>query len=367
MGLNVFPQNVIAIIWDFDKTLTPDYMQVPLFKHFNVNESQFWNESNGLEKYYKDRGTKNVSRDALYLNHILTYVRNGIFKGLSNKKLLELGKEIQFYDGLPEFLSSLKQTVAQNELFAKYSVTVEHYIVSTGLRQMIMGSRIAPYVDGVWGCEFVAGPIDSLSLSQPELPLNASDQVITDIAYSIDNTSKTRALFEINKGANKHSEIEVNATLAAENRRVPFHNMIYIADGPSDVPAFSIVNQYKGRTFAVYAPQNRKQFDQVNRLQRENRVQGIGEASYVEGSLTTFWLRNAVEEIATRIVDAKQAALREEVGTTPQHIITESTIATNKAAKSKQTTSEAEAAQVAEKKPPAYEPIPISIRTASEK
>ena len=321
---SLFTQNVIAIIWDFDKTLTPTYMQTPLFKRFEVDEKRFWDGANGVEKFYRDHGTHNVSRDTLYLNHILTYVREGIFRGLSNELLFELGAEIEFYPGLPDFFQKVKSRVTENPEFSKHSLNVEHYIVSTGLRRMIEGSRIAPYVDGIWGCEFVEGTAKPgyLEKLQPQLFQEAGG-VITDVAYSIDNTTKTRALFEVSKGSNKHPEINVNAALAPEDRRVPFQNMIYIADGPSDVPAFSIVNQYGGKTFAVYKPGRRDQFVQANKLQEENRVQGIGEATYVDDSLTAFWITNSIDQIASRIVRARQAALREKVGSTPQHILTD--------------------------------------------
>ena len=325
MSQSLFTQNVIAVIWDFDKTLTPAYMQAPLFARFNIDERKFWAEASGLEKFYRKRGAHNVSKDSLYLNHILTYVRDGIFKNLTNDLLVTLGAEIEFYPGLPDFFDKLKTGVTSDSEFSKHGVTVEHYIVSTGLRKMIEGSRIAPYVDGIWGCEFVEGTAKAnyLDGDQSKLFEEPSPGFITDIAYAIDNTTKTRALFEISKGANKHTEIDVNASLAPEDRRVPFQNMIYIADGPSDVPAFSIVNQYGGQTFAVYKPGKLDQFVQVNRLQRENRVQGIGEANYQDASLTAFWISNAVNVVASRIVQARQTALREKVGATPQHILTD--------------------------------------------
>jgi hypothetical protein len=324
MPTSLFTQNVIAIIWDFDKTLTPAYMQAPLFKRYGVDEKTFWDETNGLADFYKARGMQRVSKDSLYLNHILTYVNSGAFRGLNNKTLYELGAEIEFYSGMPEFLQKVKDSVASNPVFVKHGVTVENYVVSTGLSQMIMGSKIAGYVDGIWGCEFIEENAGQgyLAVKQPQL-FDRPDRVISGIGYVIDNTSKTRALFEINKGTNKHPEIDVNAVLAPEDRRVPFQNMIYIADGPSDVPAFSIVNQYGGRTLGVYKAHKFDQFQQVDRLQKEDRVQGIGEANYVDGSLTQFWITNAVTEIATRIVADRESALRERVGLAPHHILTD--------------------------------------------
>jgi len=255
MASNLFTQNVIAVIWDFDKTLSSVYMQDPLFRRYGVDEKTFWAEANDLAECYRRGGIQNVAVDTLYLNHILTYVKAGLFKHLSNSVLQELGAEIPLYDGLPDFFGVVKSEIASDERFVKHGITVEHYVVSTGLRAMIMGSSVAPYVEGVWGCEFIESVPQPGYLSKSgELFDDTGEGAICGIGYSIDNTTKTRALFEINKGSNKHGEIDVNATLAPEDRRVPFENMIYIADGPSDVPAFSIVNQGGGRTFAVFKP-----------------------------------------------------------------------------------------------------------------
>src|SRR5580698_1776191 len=124
MGPSLFTQNVIAVIWDFDKTLTPAYMQTPLFSRFNVDQKKFWAEANGLEEFYRRRGAHNVSKDTLYLNHILTYVREGIFKDLTNDMLFTLGTQIAFYPGLPDFFDKLKVGVTGNTEFARHGVTV---------------------------------------------------------------------------------------------------------------------------------------------------------------------------------------------------------------------------------------------------
>ena len=205
-------QNIIAIIWDFDKTLSPDYMQKPLFKKYKVNSDEFWREVEALPKVFEENGLDLISRDTLYLNHILNYVRNGDFENLSNKKLFELGKEIQFYRGIPSFFSTIKEFIQTTEKYRLYDIKLEHYIVSTGLRQMILGSEIAEYVDGVWACEFVEYVPKPGFLSSDDSPQPISTS-IQDIGYVIDNTTKTRAIFEINKGSNKIPEIDVNANV----------------------------------------------------------------------------------------------------------------------------------------------------------
>lgn len=102
---------------------------------------------------------------------------------------------------------------------------------------------------------------------------------------------------------------------------MPFHNMIYIADGPSDIPVFSILNRSGGRTYAVYKKGSPREFAQVKRLQEQGRVQSFGEADYTPGSQTAMWISIVVEEIAERIVGDQERALGERVGIPPTHII----------------------------------------------
>ena len=206
-----FEQNIIALIWDFDKTLARDYMQKPIFERYGVDEKAFWAEKNSLVEKYKKVGIK-VNKDTIYLNHLLTCVEQGIFKGLNNALLRELGKEITFYEGIPEFLQTVKDLIEKDEKYRKYHIRLEHYIVSTGLAEMIKGSDVYPYVNGVWGCEFIEEPIWS-DLSEEKPENDEEPKQIKQIAYMIDNTSKTRALFEINKGTNIHPDIDVNAKL----------------------------------------------------------------------------------------------------------------------------------------------------------
>lgn len=321
MTTRLFPQTAIAVIWDFDRTLIPNYMQEPLFRRYGVDADEFWREVNALADFHRSHGADLVSDDTIYLNHILTYVREGRFPGLNNAILRELGRELEFYPGLPDFFPRVKQLVAGEGAFAKHEIAVEHYIVSTGLRQMILGSAIAEHVDGVWGCDFVehVAPPGFLQGVQQELE---EEPELKDIVYVIDNTTKTRAVFEINKGVNKFPDkITVNARMAHEDRRIPFENMIYVADGPSDVPVFSILNQYAGKTYAVYDAGSMAQFRQVKTLSEQDRVQGYGPADYREGTHTYMWLTTAVQDISLKIVQRREEALGDRVGQPPGHIL----------------------------------------------
>jgi hypothetical protein len=313
--------NIVALIWDFDKTLVDGYMQAPIFKKYGVSESDFWKEVNSLEAQYREKGIR-VNRDTLYLNHFLTCVDQGIFKGLNNAVLRELGKELKFYTGIPEIFKKLQDSVENNQDFQKFNIKVEHYIVSTGLAEMIRGSVVAQYVKHIWGCEFIEEPIkSSLHIREYKGKNSDSDDCeIKQIAYAIDNTSKTRAIFEINKGSNEYPHIDVNAKISYENRRVPFENMIYIADGPSDVPAFSVLKSNGGRTFAIYPKGDSRAFNQVNQLIRDGRIDMFAEADYSEGTTTFMWLMENVNQIAANIYNRKSEQIKRSVSKPPEHI-----------------------------------------------
>ena len=320
------------MVWDCDKTLISSYMQEPLFRHFDVDGKKFWQEVNGLKAYYGKQGIS-VNSDTSYLNHILTYVKSGLFKGLNNALLREFGKELKFYPGLPQFFGEVKSLINDDEKYKAFDLRLEHYVVSTGFAETIRGSAIAPFVDGIYGCEFIESPAQPgylESFESGDVPSAAAGisnaatptaSEISQIASALDNTSKTRYLFEINKGSNKYPEtIDVNSSIARESRRVPFENMVYIADGPSDVPAFSILNYNGGSTFAVYPKGDVKAFRQVDALRRDNRVQMFGEADYETASQSWLWLTEKVRAIADSIVERKQAAIRNSAGAPPTHL-----------------------------------------------
>jgi hypothetical protein len=318
MATTLFTQNIIACIWDFDKTLIPEYMQSPLFRRFGVNEANFWAETNSLMEHYRRRGY-HLSGEIAYLNHLLTYVLAGEMPNLSNKILRECGAEIKFYPGLPQFFDRTKSFVAEKEIYRKHEIQLEHYIVSTGLAEMVRGSAIAKHVEGIWGCEFIENPLQPGFLKQNEFEITAEAK-IAQIGMVIDNTTKTRALFEINKGTNKNPAIDVIANIAPEDRRIPFQNMIYIADGPSDIPSFSVVKKGGGKGYAVYNPARPDEFAQNDRLRQVGRIDHYGPADYTETSSTAHWLKLHIHSICDRIVADRETAVAQRVSRPPRHL-----------------------------------------------
>lgn len=305
MNNSLFSENIIALIWDFDKTLIPGNMQEPLFKEYGVNASAFWEEVNEKQKLYKDSGYEMTSNEAFYLNHILDYVKNGKFAGLNNTKLRELGGTLEFCNGMPDFFQRLNSTIESEHKECR--IRLEHYVVSSGLRQMILGSKVAKYLNGVWGCELLGDEPD------PDRPLSR-------IGYLLDHTTKTRAVFEINKGANVLAKLDVNARISEGKRRVPIAQMIYIADGPSDVPIFSVIKHYEGKNFAVYVPDSEQKYKQAYDLfMKEERVHGIGPADFSEGSATYKWLHQTIRNIAESIAERHRRLVADQTGNPPQH------------------------------------------------
>lgn len=311
--------SIVACIWDFDKTLIPGYMQEPLFRHYGIAARNFWEEVNALPPLYEKRGIR-VSPDTVYLNHLLTCVRLGPMKGLNNERLRELGGELKFYPGLPDLFGSLQKDVSEHAAYRRHDIRLEHYIISTGLKEMILGSAIHPFVEEAFASEFIENPLPPGFLKQKEMEMPGGDVEISQIGFIVDNTIKTRFIFEINKGTNKNPAIDVNAKVDPADRRVPIRNMIYIADGPSDVPVFSVVRKGGGKTFAVYDPASDKEFDQNDDLQQSGRIDSYGPADYRPESSTARWLRRHVSRICDRIIDEKQSALAQRVGRPPRHV-----------------------------------------------
>ncbi len=299
--------NIIAVIWDFDKTLVNGYMQDPIFKKYGVDPNAFWAEVNALpDKYMREQGVR-VNRETIYLNHFINCTRRGVFPGLNNAMLEAFGRELVFYPGVPEIFERTKQLVAEDRAYREHDIKVEHYVVSTGMAAVIRGSAVMQHVEAVWGCEFIEDT-------------TGGERVISELGYTIDNTSKTRALFEINKGVPQNPHIDVNSKMPAALRRVSFENMIYIADGPSDIPAFSLVNKNGGTTFAIYPKGDLAALRQVEQLRMDGRIHMYAEADYTEGTTADMWICNKIRAFAERIYETEKRRLDASISQTPRHL-----------------------------------------------
>lgn len=301
---------IIAVVWDFDKTLVDGYMEDPIFEDYGVDANEFWEETSLLAAKLSAEQNVMVNRDTYYLNRFISYAKKGIFKGLDNKKLMEYGKVLNFYPGAVEIFSDLRNLIENDPKYSENDIHVEHYIVSTGFKKVIEGSQFASLVRRCWGCELIDEPLGA-----------DGENVISEITYTIDNTTKTRALFEINKGVGIVPNIDVNTKLPEQLRRIHFKNMIYVADGPSDIPAFSLVNRNGGATFAVYPAGDNRAFKQVENMRKDGRVKMFAEADYRKNTTAHMWLCNKVTEFADRILLEQKNRLIESMGSgSPTHL-----------------------------------------------
>ena len=192
-----------------------------------------------------------------------------------------------------------------DKAYNEYGIQVEHYIVSTGFAEVIRGSVLMDYVEDIWGCEL----------------LEDNTGLIGEIVYTIDNTTKTRAIFEINKGIGKIDGIDVNSKIPQELRRVKFENMIYIADGPSDIPAFSLVHQNGGSTFAIYPKGDVAAMKQVEQMRADGRVDMYAEADYSENTTANMWITNRIQELADKIREREKNKIEKYAGSVPKHLV----------------------------------------------
>lgn len=290
------PQNTIAIVCDYDQTLSPNYMQDEvLFPHVGIDGAKFWSRCQAM---VREQG---FDSELAYMKTLLDYLE---LDRPTNKELQKLGEKLNFFPGLPGMFDELKTQVLDNRHEAM-GIHVEHYIISSGLKALIDGSRIAPHVRAIFGCEYAED----------------GEGRITFPKRVISHTQKTQFLFRINKGLLDMAQ-DVNDHMASELRPVPFEHMIYIGDGPTDVPCFTVVRQHGGQAIAVYNPndQSRSSFRKCYQLSSQaDRVRHIAPADYRPGSHLRLLLEEMIRGVADRILNKRARDLEAGTVRAPKH------------------------------------------------
>ena len=258
---------IVAIMYDFDKTLsTKDMQEYAFIPGIGMTAEEFWGACNRL--------TKENSMDQIlsYMYVMLSEARGK--KLLNRTEFNKLGESVELCPGVSDWFERV------NTYGESIGVTVEHYIISSGVKEIIEGTPIAKYFKEIYAAEF----------------LYDSDGVPVWPAMAVNYTSKTQFLFRINKGVLDVTEHkELNTYTAEEERRVPFSNMIYIGDGLTDVPCMKLVKANGGYSIAVYTKGKRSK---VESLIEHERVDFISLADYSEGSDLDITVRDILCKMA---------------------------------------------------------------------
>ena len=270
---------IAALIYDFDKTLCPkDQQEYSFIPGIKMQPEAFWDSC-------REQQLKNGMDSVLaYMMQMLTQSRGT--RLLTRDSLEKLGQAVEFFPGVEGWFSRINKIGLEN------GVTVEHYIISSGLKEIIGGSRIAGEFKAVFAASFVYGE-DGLAMWP---------------ATSVNYTEKTQHLFRINKGIlDMTNDRDLNGFTPEYKRRVPFANMIYIGDGLTDVPCMKMTRERGGASVCVYPGEDSSLADN---MLLQNRCDYAVPADYRAGSpienTVTLLFRRIAATHACRALHASQ-------------------------------------------------------------
>ena len=276
---------VVAICYDFDKTLSPADMQAQGFiQSVGFDVDQFWEESDAFAVAH------DMDQNLAYM-YKMVQEAEGHFV-FSRAALMDYGAKVALFPGVNEWFGRLRTFGEQN------GVIVEHYIISSGLKEMIEGTE--PAKRGAFK-KIYASSFCFNERGIAKWP-----------AQMINFTNKTQFLFRIEKGILDVNDPGVNEYFPPEQLRVPFRNMIYIGDSDTDIPCMKLVNTYGGFSVGVYDPEKGNR-EKVFRMMRENRIRYFAPADYREGSRLDGLIKDIILCAAARekVENAHAEAVRE--------------------------------------------------------
>ena len=261
---------VLAICYDFDKTLSPDDMQAQGFiQSIGFTVPEFWEQSNLLAR------ENDMDSNLAYMFQMVEASRGHL--DFSRETLMNYGSQVKLFDGVETWFRRIR------EYGLSHHVIVEHYIISSGLREMIEGTAMARNGDfeKIYASSFYFDP---------------SGRVLWP-AQAINYTSKTQFLFRIEKGVLDINDPGVNEYFPPDQVRVPFRNMVYIGDSDTDIPCMKLVNTYGGHSIGVYDP-NTQDKAKVYRMIQDQRIRYFAPADYRDGSRLDSLVKSIIEKTA---------------------------------------------------------------------
>ena len=261
---------IVALIYDFDGTLSPGNMQeFGFIQAIGKSPKEFWEESDNIA----------LGQDA---SNILSYMKlmfdeakkSGI--KLRREDFNKFGASVELFKGVKEWFPLI------NAYGKEKGVRIEHYINSSGLSEMIEGTEIGKEFKRIFACSFIYNEV--------------GEAVWPGVA--VDYTAKTQFLFKINKGIlSVRDNKKVNESQEEDNKRIPFPHMIYFGDGETDVPCMKIVKMFGGNSIAVYNPDIKKKVNVAKKLLRQQRVNFITPADYTKESRTYNVVCSIIDKI----------------------------------------------------------------------
>jgi phosphoglycolate phosphatase-like HAD superfamily hydrolase len=267
----------MAIAYDFDGTLARDNMQEHSFiPELNLRPKDFWHK-------VKEMAQRNDMDEILaYMFQMLDHARNARVKIL-RKSFRDHGKQITLFKGVKEWFTRLDNYARDRD------VKLEHYIISSGLREMVEGTSIANRFKYIFASGFYYD----------------QNSVATWPALAVNYTTKTQYLFRINKGIlNSYDNAQINKFVPEEDREIPFTHMAYIGDGETDVPCMKMIKYQGGCAIAVYNPEKRSSRkrkspkDIALELLEQNRADFVCPTDYTEGSSLDLLVKALIDRIS---------------------------------------------------------------------
>jgi len=271
-------QERIAVIFDFDDTLGPD-STTSFLKHAGLKD---------IDGFWKEVGVM-MADDwdpvPAYLNHMIEASSDGRITPITKQALAEWGRGLPLFDGVADLFPLLRAVVKE----ANPRVTLEFYLISSGIGDVLRNMSIADEFTDIWASEFHYD----------------AQGVATTPRKIISFTDKTRYIFQIQKGiigkASRGKPFSVNKRVPVDQVRIPLNQMIFVGDGYTDIPCFSLIKQNGGIPIAVYDERQTEKWGNAFQFVADGRVSNLHSTNYQQGSDLVNFLTMAVRSLAERI------------------------------------------------------------------
>lgn len=260
---------VLAICYDFDKTLSPNDMQAQGYiQSVEYEVESFWKESNGLAE------SNDMDQNLAYMYTMIQKARGRFI--FNRKTLMDYGAKVSLFPGVDTWFKRIR------EYGETKGVIVEHYIISSGLKEMIEGTKVANEFEKIYASSFYYD-----ENGEAKWP-----------AQVINYTSKTQFLFRIVKGTLDVNDSGVNDYFNPEDIRIPFRNMVYIGDSDTDIPCMKLVNSHSGHSIGVYNPETRDR-RKVYKMMEDKRIKYFAPADYTDDSELDKLVKAIIDQTAS--------------------------------------------------------------------